>query len=113
MLYLIISILLNAAIFIGFRTFAHFGVRTLPAIVINYYVCVLTGLVFLGNYKEIPSLLSWESYWIYYALILGLLFIFTFNLMALTTQRLSVTVSSIAAKMSLVVPVLFMIGTYR
>ncbi len=113
MLYLIISILLNAGIFIGFRTFAHFGVRTLPAIVINYYVCVLTGLAFPGNRSEIPALLSPDNNWIYAAALLGLLFIFTFNLMAITAQRLSVTVSSVAAKMSLVVPVIFSLFIFQ
>ncbi len=107
MLYLLLGILFNVAIFIAFRTYAKFGVRTLPAIVINYYVCVLTGLVFLGRLSDIPAMLSPENQWIYFALFLGFLFIVTFYMMAVTTQRLSVTVSSIAAKMSLAIPVIF------
>ena len=113
MVYLLLGILFNVAIFIAFRTFAKFGVRTLPAIVINYYVCVLTGLVFLGDLRNIPAMLSLENKWIYFALFLGLLFIITFYMMALTTQRLSVTVSSIAAKMSLAVPVIFSLFIFQ
>lgn len=113
MVYLLLGILFNVAIFIAFRTFAKFGVRTLPAIVINYYVCVLTGLVFLGNLRGIPAMLSLENKWMYFALFLGFLFIITFYMMAVTTQRLSVTVSSIAAKMSLAIPVIFSLFIFQ
>lgn len=113
MAYLLLGILFNVAIFIAFRTFAKFGVRTLPAIVINYYVCVLTGLVFLGNLRGIPAMLSLENKWMYFALFLGFLFIITFYMMAVTTQRLSVTVSSIAAKMSLAIPVIFSLFIFQ
>ena len=113
MLYLFISIFLNVGVFMAFRMFSHFGVRTLPAIVINYFVCVLTGLVFLGNISDLASLVSFQNQWIYFALVLGLLFIITFNMMAVTTQRLGVTISSIAAKMSLAVPVIFSLFVFQ
>lgn len=113
MIYLILGILFNVAIFIAFRTFGLFGIRTLPAIVINYYVCVLTGLVFLGRLQDVPAMLSLENQWIYFALLLGVLFIITFYMMAVTTQRLSVTVSSIAAKMSLAIPVIFSLFVFQ
>lgn len=113
MLYLFISILLNVAVFMAFRLFSLFDVRTLPAIVVNYFVCVVTGLVFLGNLKNLPPLFSFENQWLYFALLLGLLFIITFNMMAVTTQRLGVTISSIAAKMSLAVPVIFSLFVFQ
>lgn len=113
MLYLLLGILFNVAIFIAFRTYVKFGVRTLPAIVINYYVCVITGLVFLGSLPDVPAMLSLENQWIYFALFLGFLFIITFYMMAVTTQRLSVTVSSIAAKMSLAIPVIFSLFIFQ
>lgn len=113
MLYLLLGILFNVAIFIAFRTYAKFGVRTLPAIVINYYVCVITGLVFLGSLHDIPAMLSLENQWIYFALFLGFVFIITFYMMAVTTQRFSVTVSSIAAKMSLAIPVIFSLFIFQ
>ena len=113
MLYLLLGILFNVAIFIAFRTFAKFNIRTLPAIVINYYVCVLTGLVFLGSFRDIPAMLSLENQWMYFAFFLGFLFIITFYMMAVTTQRLSVTVSSIAAKMSLAIPVIFSLFVFQ
>lgn len=104
--YLFLGVLFNVAIFLIFRGFARFGVNTLPAIVVNYFVCVITGLIFLGGFSGIAAI-SFQSPWLIFALLLGAIFIGTFYMMALTTQRLSVTVSSIAAKMSLAMPVVF------
>lgn len=113
MLNLILAILFNVAIFIAFRGFAMMGIRTLPAIVVNYAVCVLTGLVFLGDISSVPALLGGHNQWLYFAIALGALFIVTFYMIAVTTQRLSVTVSSIAAKMSLAIPVLFSLFVFQ
>lgn len=44
--------------------------------------------------------------WVQASMVLGLIFIFTFNLLAVTTQRLGVTIATVAGKMSLVIPVL-------
>lgn len=113
MLYLILSILFNVAIFLVFRMYSLYKVRTLPAIVINYFVCVLTGLVFLNNLKGITGLLSFQNQWVYFAILLGLLFIGTFYMIAYTTQQLSVTITTIAAKMSLAVPVVFSLFVFQ
>ncbi len=104
--YLLLGVLFNVAIFLIFRGYARFGVNTLPAIVVNYFVCVVTGMIFLGDFRAAVSV-SLNSPWLIFALFLGAMFIVTFYMMALTTQRLSVTVSSIAAKMSLAIPVVF------
>ena len=50
--------------------------------------------------------MSLSDEWVIIGLVLGLIFISTFYLMALTTQRFSMTVSSIASKMSLIIPVI-------
>lgn len=105
MQYLILCIIMNAGIFLIFRAFSHFNIPTFQAIVVNYFVCVLTGALFLGNINFI-SQITIDQPWVLIALILGAIFIGTFYLMALCTQKLGVTVSSIASKMSLVIPVL-------
>jgi drug/metabolite transporter (DMT)-like permease len=48
-----------------------------------------------------------QQSWVIFALALGTLFIGTFYLMALTTQKVGVTATSVATKISLVIPVLF------
>ncbi|MEO1053842.1 MAG: hypothetical protein AAFX87_24605 [Bacteroidota bacterium] len=106
MINLLLSILTNVAIFAAFRTYAVFKIDTFRAIVINYVVCVLTGLAFIGDTSKLASI-SLNDKWLPYAIVLGAIFIGTFYLMALTTQKFSITVSSIASKMSLIIPVLF------
>jgi len=49
MLYLLLTILANVAIFMAFRSFSKFNINTLPAIVVNYGVCVITGTLYVGT----------------------------------------------------------------
>lgn len=104
MQYLLLCIFMNVGIFLIFRTLSHYNIPTFQAIVFNYLSCVLTGLLFLGNVQFISDI-TFDKPWVLIAIILGAIFIGTFYLMALTTQKLGVTVSSIASKMSLVIPV--------
>lgn len=106
MLQILLCVLMNVGIFVSFRLFGLLKLNTLQAIVFNYITCVITGLVFIGNFKTISSLTFTEP-WIFIGIGLGGVFIGTFYLMAITTQKFSITVSSIATKMSLVIPVLF------
>lgn len=105
MLYLLLCILTNVVIFLCFRQFKKLGLNTFQAIVFNYITCVLTGFIFLGD-RQIIANLKFTDHWVIIGLILGMVFISTFYLMALTTQRFTMTVSSIASKMSLIIPVL-------
>jgi drug/metabolite transporter (DMT)-like permease len=107
MLFLVLSIILNALIFTFFKWFGLKKIDTFQAIVVNYFVCVITGVVFTGfdDFLNQPS----DSVWIYIALGLGAVFILIFNLMAITAQKFSMAAASIASKMAFVVPVLFSI----
>jgi drug/metabolite transporter (DMT)-like permease len=107
MIYVILCILGNVAIFLSFRSFKPLGINTLQAIVVNYTVCVITGVAFVSQDADATLSVHWHREWLGFAIFLGLLFIITFYMMALTTQRISVAVASIASKMSLVIPVIF------
>ena len=96
---------MSVGIFLIFRAFSHYNVVTIQAIVVNYFVCVITGIVFLGG-AEFAAHFSFDLPWVWIAVTLGAIFIGTFYLMAMTTQRLGITVASVASKMSLVIPVL-------
>ena len=112
MLYLILTTLMNVGIFLSFRSYSRPGINTFSAIVINYLVCVLTGMIFYGRELiENASILS-ES-WIFFPIALGVVFILTFFLMAITTQKYSVTVATISSKMSIVIPVIFSIYVFK
>lgn len=105
MIALLLCILSNIGIFICFRLFKVFNLNTFQAIVFNYVTCVVTGLVFLKERSALDHI-TWSTDWVIIGAILGAVFIGTFYLMARTTQIFSMTVSSIASKMSLIIPVL-------
>ena len=46
MAYLTIAVCMNIAIFLSFRSFERFGIGTFNAIVVNYLMCIITGILF-------------------------------------------------------------------
>jgi len=111
MLNLVLSVLCSSLIFVIFKLFKVYKVETLYAIITNYVVACAVGLLFYqGDFSvaDIP-----EKSWFWGTFALGLLFIIVFNLMAVTSQRLGVSVASVATKMSLVLPVLFGVFMYK
>ena len=111
MIYLALSVLSSVTIFVVFKLFSRFQINTLHAIVVNYFVACISGIIAYDStitYSEI------HTYgWFYYTLGLGALFIIVFNLMAITTQRSGLSVVSVATKMSVVVPILFGLIYYK
>jgi drug/metabolite transporter (DMT)-like permease len=74
-------------------------------------VACTVGLLFYQG--EVAVVSVHEKPWFWGTFALGLLFIIVFNLMAATSQRLGVSVASVATKMSLVLPVLFGVLYYK
>ncbi|HBP44540.1 MAG TPA: hypothetical protein DD635_01465 [Flavobacteriales bacterium] len=103
MIYLLTSIAFSAGIFILFQRFTKWNVNTLQAIVINYAVAAASGWVLSGGRSLFVSVRSEQ--WVWIALTNGLLFIYLFHLIARSTQELGLTVTSIATKLSMVIPV--------
>ncbi|MCS6820821.1 MAG: hypothetical protein NZ551_03030 [Microscillaceae bacterium] len=104
MLSFSVSILLSVVWFLVMRAFRTFKVNTLQAVVVNYWVCVATGLLFLEHQVTDKTQLFTIS-WNKYAFLLGLSFVGTFYLVALTAKNVSVTLATIASKASMVIPV--------
>lgn len=111
MIYLLLSIFASTLIFINFKLFDRYNINILQAIVVNYCVAFITGIIAYEGSVTISQLPSLN--WFYYTLILGALFIIVFNLMAITTQRSGLSVVSVATKMSVVIPVLFGLIYYK
>lgn len=99
-------------LFLAFRSYKSLKINTLQAVVVNYYVCVITGWFTFGTTSQL-SLISFQNPWFKYALMLGAGFMLVFFLMAITTQLVSVTVGSLAAKTSLVIPVIFSLYVFH
>lgn len=106
MLYLLLSVLAGTSLIFIFKLYQHYNVHTFQAIVVNYITCTLVGLSFPGGRDVLQPQIFSQS-WAVYAMALGTIFIGTFYLIALTTQKVGVTAASVAAKISLVIPVLF------
>lgn len=111
MLLLLICILFNAYISVVFKIFAKYEVRTLQAIVLNYFICALTASVVMG--KPAVTLEVVEKPWLWAAIFIGFNFVITFNLFAQTVQRFGVVMGSVFQKMSLIAPTLAAIIIYN
>lgn len=112
MLFLVLSIALSVLLLLNFRLFPRYGVDTFQAIVFNYPVCFLTGLLLLPAGQSFS--IDFAQTWTWLALGLGVGFILTFLLSGASTQRMGITATSLANNLSLVIPVcfsLFVFGT--
>jgi len=109
---MVLTVLANVAIFMSFRSFKKFGINTFPAIITNYLVCVITGLLYTG-WTKVSQQFDASAPWLYAAMGLGIIFVTTFFLMAKTTQLRGVAVATVASKMSLAIPVIFSLFIFR
>jgi drug/metabolite transporter (DMT)-like permease len=105
MLYLVLSILFSVILLVNFRIFPKFNISTFQAIAFNYPVCFITGLLLMPDGQTFG--LDLLQNWTWYSLALGVGFIITFILSGLATQKIGMTITSMANNVSLVIPVLF------
>ncbi|QAA80678.1 DMT family transporter [Aequorivita sp. H23M31] len=111
MIALALSILSSTTIYVVFKIFTRYNINTLHAIVTNYVVATFCGILLQPN--EIHLAQTFQYSWFPFALGLGVLFIIVFNLMGITAQRNGLSVVSVAAKMSVVIPILFGLLYYK
>lgn len=111
MLFLILSILSSTAIVIVFKLFGRFQVQTFQAIVFNYWVCVICGWIVMGEFPIQTSMFR-ES-WFPFSLLLGTIFILTFNIIAKTVEHFGITISAIMQRMSVLLSVPFALIAYN
>ncbi|MGB5818218.1 MAG: EamA family transporter [Saonia sp.] len=111
MLDLGLSVLFSSMIFVIFKLFSIYKVDTPYAIIANYVVACIVGLSFYNGEVAISDIP--EKPWFLGTFALGFLFILVFNIMAMTSQKIGVSVASVATKMSLVIPVLFGLFLYE
>ncbi len=106
MIYFLLSVLFTVALYLIMRAYPRYQVHSFHAIVFNYYACVATGVV-LSPDLSLFKAVQWTSQATVLTLALGIMFVTAFVLIGQTTQKVSVTAASLAANMSLVIPVLF------
>jgi len=111
MIYLLGSIVLTSYLLLSFKVCGKLNIPVFPAIVFNYITCVITGSFVNGSFPI--GVASFNTPWFRWALIMGLLFITSFNLIGITAQKLGVSVASVANKLSLIIPVILTIVLYN
>jgi drug/metabolite transporter (DMT)-like permease len=89
----------------------RYRISNFQAIVFNYLTCVLTGSLVNGSFPIQPSMMQED--WLPWAGLMGFSFIFLFNIIAFTAQKLGVAITSVANKLSLVIPFLFSMYLYN
>jgi uncharacterized membrane protein len=111
LIFLLLSILFSTGLFVIFKYFGIYKIDVLKAIFVNYIVAFSMGFFFAE--RQIPISEIYLEPWFSGALFLGALFVSIFFVMAMTAQKNGVSVTSIAGKMSVVVPVIFGIMLYN
>ena len=99
---LIISILATSTLFNIFKFFEKYRVVSLNAIVINYMVA--SALAFLLPDKIKPFNYVIHQPWFPISILLGFLFVVLFQIMAYSSQKIDVSTTTIANKITFVFP---------
>lgn len=111
MIYLLLSILFNAVLFIIIKLFAKFNIDALQALVVNYFIAFGVGLFFLDTTFSPTVILSQD--WFKGSVLLGFVFISTFYATTITSQRNGLSVASVASKMSVIIPIILGVILYN
>lgn len=100
---LLLSIVSSSVLLVIFKYFSTFRVKTFQAITINYLVAATLGFLLAPVSYPIAELT--DRPWVGSAIVIGCVFIAMFHIMAISSQKVGVAISSVANKMSLVIPV--------
>lgn len=111
MIYLLASIILTSYLTLSFKVVERFRIPLFQAIVFNYITCVITGSIVNGSFPL--SAASASEPWFLWAGIMGVMFIGLFNIIGFTAQKIGVAVTSVANKLSLVIPFAFSLYLYN
>jgi drug/metabolite transporter (DMT)-like permease len=102
MLFLGIGIACNVALLLILKVFQRFSIPAFPAIVVNYFVAGSFSLFFIS-----PVRVYYDASHLWLpAFLLGLLLVSVFYLISATTEKMGVSVASVANKISVVIPVI-------
>lgn len=104
MISLTLTILFTVSLFIFFKEFDKRNINTHQAITFNYFTAAILATLLYNNPLFYTDIINVS--WLYHTIALGMFFVVMFNVMAKTTQKLGISIASIASKMSLVIPVI-------
>ena len=110
MVDIILTIIAFNILIIIFKLFHKYQIDNIQALIVNYFIAGFCSLYFSEQEFSISYVLN--ASWIYHAVIIGILFIVTFNLYAIGTQKVGIAITTIANKLSLLIPVGFALILY-
>lgn len=103
MINIIYTILLFNILIIGFKMFQKYKVDNLQALIANYLTGAVCSYLFLETTFSLDYIL--QVSWLYHAIIIGTLFFIVFNLYSFGIQKVGISITTVANKMSLIIPV--------
>lgn len=103
--FLLLCILSSTAIFVTFKTINRFRIPAFPVIVINYLVATLLGFLIYTGETQLISIPG--SSWLPISILIGIMFILMFFLVAFSTKKAGISVTTVAGKMSVIFPIAF------
>ena len=111
MLNLLFAILTSAGIFITFKYLEKYKVDILLAIIINYVTAAICGFLLSDKAFVVQEIV--QQSWFNISILIGALFIVVFFIIGRSTQKAGISVTTLASKMSFVLPLLFSILYYN
>jgi drug/metabolite transporter (DMT)-like permease len=109
--YLVGSIILTSFLTLSFKFAERLRIPVSQAIVFNYFTCIITGSILNGSFPVNASNISQP--WFRWAMLTGTIFISLFNVIGYSAQKLGVAITSVANKLSLVIPFVFSLYLYH
>lgn len=110
MLYLLCCIVFSSCLTLAFKVTERYGLNNLQVIVFNYVGCVLLGLLVNGDLPDFQE--AFKQPWFPWTLTMGALFISLLSIIGFTAQRSGIAITSVAYKLSLVIPFIFSLYLY-
>lgn len=104
MLDIVLGILCFNVILICFKMLEKYGVDNLQAIAVNYLTAGFLSFTLAPEIPAVQTIIA--ANWFLYAVGVGVSFILVFNLLALASQKIGMAISTVANKMSLVIPII-------
>ncbi len=103
--FLLLCILSSTAIFVTFKTISRLNIPAFPVIVINYLAATILGFVIYSGDTKVASIA--HSRWLPISILIGIMFILMFFLVAFSTRKAGISVTTVASKMSVIFPIIF------
>ena len=105
--FLLLCILSSTAIFVTFKSLHRLRIPAFPVILINYLSATLLGFIIYRGDPAVSAI--GRAPWLPISMIIGIMFILMFFLVAFSTSKAGLSVTTVASKMSVIFPIAFSI----